>query len=134
MNAVEHLCESPKRVGLDYFYHILGQRCHIARFQRGVCPQKKEKEEEKPCQNNVKKQPKNNQPKKPEQTGVVGQENGEKRRHEVVHALHIAAAGVPNGPHIQDAFHHRLHDGLLEQRQAWRRAGDINLDLHSKLI
>lgn len=62
-------------------------------------------------------------------TNVVAEEDGEKGRDEVVHALHVAAARVADGPDVEHTLEHALHDGLVEGRLGGRGARHVNLDL-----
>lgn len=65
---------------------------------------------------------------------VLGQEDEDERRDEVVHALHVAGRRVADCPHVQDALHEALDRVLVEERQLGLRAGKVHLDLPQDLL
>ena len=65
-------------------------------------------------------------------TDIVGEKDNKEGSDEVVDALDVAASRVSHRPDKQDSLEALLYYLLLEERDIWIHAGDIDGDLNVK--
>jgi len=64
----------------------------------------------------------------------LGEKDGEEGREQIIDSLHIAAGGVPHGPHVQHPLENVLHRLVLEDRHERVHARQVVEDLAQRLV
>ncbi len=106
LDGVQQLVEGPVGVGLDAGQHLVGEGAHVEGLHAGEA-----------VAGHV--------------LGEVGDEEG---RHEVVHALDVAAGRVADRPDVEDALEDALDDGLLEDGDKGLHARNVNVNLPVNVV